>query len=255
MANSELYNKTFQIPNNVLNGIQAALVRFPDGDGIKRAKTLLNNKVITYQNLKRLKNYFDYTNPNDNIQQYQLAGGDLMKSFVDSTLQNNRDAVERGKRITRDIHANPNSELRTVHNQRINESNDNTSKNSTIIIVNKNNKILLLKRADVPEIWMPDKWALVGGGVENRETPLKAVKREVIEETGLDIDNIFKSFTIEKNGVFEYIYVCKYEGEDIDVKLNFEHTKYGWFSINEIEFLDTVPLLAEYLKLTFKSYE
>lgn len=255
MANSELYNKTFQIPNNVLNGIQAALVRYPDGDGIKRAKTLLNNKVITYQNLKRLKNFFDYANPNENIQQYQLAGGDLMKSFVDSTLQNNRDAVERGKRITRDIHANPNSELRTVRNQRINESTNTVTKNSTIIIVNNNNKILLLKRADVPEIWMPDKWALIGGEVENRETPLNAVKREVKEETDLDINNIFKSFTIEKNGVFEYIYVCRYDGEDIDVKLNFEHTKYGWYDVNEIEYLDTVPLLMEYLKLTFKSYE
>ena len=51
-------------------------------------------------------------------------------------------------------------------------------------LVEKNGKILLVKRRFQPH---PGWWALPGGIVEYGETVEEAVKREVKEETGLDI--------------------------------------------------------------------
>jgi hypothetical protein len=60
MANKELYNKTYKIPSDVIKHIQTILVSNSHGEGVKRAKFMLKNGVLTYQSLKRLKNFFDY---------------------------------------------------------------------------------------------------------------------------------------------------------------------------------------------------
>lgn len=261
MANSELYDKTFKIPTDVLKHINATLISNPDGEGVKRAKTLLKNGVITYQNLKRLKNFFDYFNKEtDDATQYALAGGDKMRTFVESTLNSNRDAVKRSKEIKSDIHTNPNSELRAnkpvVGSDKVmNENKGELKKNAIAVIVDSDNKILLLKRGDVKDIWMPNKWSLVGGGVEKGENPEEAVKREIKEETNLDINEFIESFSINRDDTIEYVYVSRYNGEDYEIQLDYENSGYGWFSVAEINYLDTVPHLMEYLTLIFKKYE
>jgi 8-oxo-dGTP diphosphatase len=255
MANSELYDKTYRIPDEIINKINSALVLYPNVEGIKRAKNLVNNKQITYQSLKRLKNFFDYFNKEtDSKEQYILCGGDLMRSFIESTLNSDRSAVERGDEITREIQSNPNSELKPTNLANLNESTD-VAKNVTIIIVNGDNKFLLLKRADVSEIWMPNKWALAGGRIEKGESPEKAIKREVLEETGLEIESIIKAFSIIRDNNIEHLYACRYEGDPTDVKLNKEHVKYGWYGVDEVTYLDTVPHLIEFLTMTFKNYD
>jgi len=50
-----------------------------------------------------------------------------------------------------------------------------------LILNEKRDEVLLIKRRDVPI------WVLPGGGVESWETPEEAVLREVEEETGLQI--------------------------------------------------------------------
>ncbi len=278
MANQELYNKTYKLPLNVLNHIQATLVSNPNCEGVKRAKYMLKNGVVTYQVLKRLKNFFDYFNPeSDDKIQYELAGGELMKQFVNTTLNADRHAVESGKKIKQDMTANPNSELHAYQTPRlnetgiehlvrtidgeiirkiINEEKQELKKNAVAIIVNEDNKVLLLKRADDSKIWMPNKWALVGGGIEKGETPQKAIEREIQEEIGLEIKKFINSFTIQRHkDSIEHVFTCRYNGESTDIKLNDENTNYGWYDINEMKFLDTVPHLMEYIKLTFKSYD
>jgi mutator protein MutT len=259
MANSQLYGNTYKIPSEVLKTIQATLVSKPSGEGVRRAKFMLKNGVISYQAMKRLKNYFDYYNPQtDDKIQYALAGGDLMKSFIDRTLNANRDAVQRSKDVRRDMTTNPNSELKPYQTPRLNENEKKKKpkENAIAVIVDNDNKILLLKRADEPGTWMPNKYAFVGGGIEKGETPEEACKREIQEETKLDIDKFIKSFSIQKHeSSIEYVFVCRYTGEPTDVELNDENTNYGWFSISEIEYLDIVPHLMEYLTIIFKEYE
>ena len=120
--NSELYNKKYKIPEKILNHIKKVLILNPNGIGIKRAKFLLNNKEITYQTLKRLKNFFDYfvSNGKNDIQ-YELAGGVLMKNFVESTLNSDRNAVKMSKNIKQDVMTKPNSELKPYKTPRLNE--------------------------------------------------------------------------------------------------------------------------------------
>lgn len=260
MANSELLDTSYKLPSDVLKAIQTTLVSNPTGEGVKRAKFMLKNGQVTYQVLKRLKNYFDHFDGKD-VVQYALAGGDLMRSFVERTLNANRDAVKRTTTTKREIIGNPNSELKPYQTPRITEAEKKEKKkivkNAVAIIADRDNKFLLLKRADSEDIWMPNKWALVGGGIEKGETPQQAVQREIEEETTLKITKFIKSFSIQRNSnnSMEYMFACRYNGDPTDVNLNQENVKYGWFSVGEMEYLDTVPHLMEYITLAFKSYE
>lgn len=55
-------------------------------------------------------------------------------------------------------------------------------------LVLKGNQILLVKRD--PGLLEGGKWGLVGGYVERDETTIEAAKREVLEETGWEVDHI-----------------------------------------------------------------
>jgi 8-oxo-dGTP pyrophosphatase MutT (NUDIX family) len=255
--NSQLYDKQYQLPSDVIKFIQATLVSNPSGEGVKRAKFMLKNGSVTYQVLKRLKNFFDYFNPQtDSKIQYALAGGDLMRNFIETTLNTDRNAVKVNKNVTRDMTVNTNSDVNAYNANAINESTNDLIKNAVAVIVNNDNKILLLKRANIKEMWMPGKWGLVGGGIEKGETPEKACKREISEETGLDVSKFIKSFSIQrKSDSIEHVFACRYKGEPTDVVLNEENTNYGWYDTSEMKYLDTVPNLMEYITLVFKKYE
>lgn len=255
--NSKLYDKQYQLPLDILNFIRATLINNPQGEGVKRAKFMLKNGNVTYQVLKRLKNFFDYFNPQtDNKIQYALAGGDLMRNFIENTLNTDRNAVKVNKKVTSDMTVNQNSDLYAYNANPINESSKDLIKNAVAVIVNSDNKILLLKRANIKDSWMPGKWGLVGGGIEKGETPEKACKREITEETGLEINKFIKSFSIQrKTDSIEHVFVCRYKGETTDVVLNDENTNYGWYDTSEMQYLDIVPNLMEYISFVFKKYE
>ena len=255
--NQELYNKQYRIPPDILKGIEIAKASSSDGEGIKRANYLLKNGAITYQAMKRLKNFFDYFNSQTGDKmQYALAGGNPMRQFIEATLASDRAGVEMSKNVKQDMATNPNSELKPYQTPRLNEEKKELKKNAVAVIVDGDNKILLLKRSSDPKIWQPSKWALVGGGIEKDETPEQAVKREIKEETGLDISKFIKSFSIQKNpDSIEHIFACRYDGEPTDIKLNEENTNYGWYDVEEMKFLDIVPHLIEYITMAFKKDE
>lgn len=411
MANSKLYNKTYRVPSNVLKRINSVLVSNPHGDGVKRAKNILKSGSITYQGMKRLKNFFDYNDQKKDKAQYELSGGDLMKSFIERTLNADRDGVKRSDDIKKDLNVDVNLGTHATQSPRLNEdvineigetlvdpyqyrenyfdlgvyyyfetedgdkyvvrffdlgavqqnkSSQNTytlefatngeqghvnivnkgrsykvistiihivkefmdrknpkrisfspvsnfpnderrknmflnylkkqippthkysisfwdknkinidrrkdnvnesvgdkkiKKNSTAVIVGKDNRFLLVKRSSYADQWMPNKWSLVGGSVEKGENPENAIKREILEECGLEIKDMVDTFTIQRDNVMEYVFACRYDGDPMDVELNEEHDGYGWFSLPEINYLDTVPHLIEYLTLVFKKYE
>lgn len=256
--NSELYDKTFKLPSEVLKHLQAVLTSNPHGEGVKRAKFLLKNGAITYQAMKRIKNFFD-DYKGDNKKQYELAGGDLMKSFIERTLNRERDAVSRGKEIKRDATNDLSRDMKPQKTPQLNENdgeNDGVKKNALAIIVNDNNQFLLLKRNPNVEMWQPGKWALVGGSVEEGETPEEAVKREIKEETGLDINKFEEKFVIQRNpDSVEHIFIGKYDGHPFDVKLNWEHISYDWCFPEELKFLNHVPNLVDYINIAFKNYD
>jgi 8-oxo-dGTP pyrophosphatase MutT (NUDIX family) len=78
------------------------------------------------------------------------------------------------------------------------------------IILYENNHILLTKRAGPP---FKGYWCLPGGKVDSDETPEEAVIREVKEETGVDIEILYKTGEYIERGAregvaYEYYPTC-----------------------------------------------
>ena len=67
---------------------------------------------------------------------------------------------------------------------------------AAIIIENTKGEILLYKRDNKPGIPFPGYWDLIGGHIEEGETPKEALVREIKEELGIEINGItfFKEY-------------------------------------------------------------
>jgi ADP-ribose pyrophosphatase YjhB (NUDIX family) len=97
-----------------------------------------------------------------------------------------------------------------------------TRRASMLLIVTEDGGLLLHHRDDKPEIANPDCWAGFGGAVEDGETVEDAVRREVGEETGLQIeDPIFLTEAVDHEGdgrtVSLFYIVGGVRPEDIDL--------------------------------------
>ena len=118
------------------------------------------------------------------------------------------------------------------------------------IIIIKDNKLLLIKRANNP---FKDMWALPGGFMDMDEELETAAKRELLEETGLNVDLIsqFKTYSsINRDPrhrtistVFYYI-----TNEDLSTKAGDDASDVQWFSINDL------PVLAFDHKLILEEF-
>ena len=105
------------------------------------------------------------------------------------------------------------------------------------LISNQKDKVLLVKS---------DKWrnhyTVPGGHIELGETMEEALRREVKEETGLDIYDI--QFALLQEFIFDEAFhkrrhfifidfVCKTDSDENKVVLNFESQAYLWVSLEE----------------------
>lgn len=98
-----------------------------------------------------------------------------------------------------------------------------------IIIVDENNKYLLLWRSNHPSF--PSDPDLPGGTIEKGERPLPALIREVEEETGIVLDKHRIKKQTESNAYdanfFYYLYAYYIERRPV-VTLSWEHATYEW---------------------------
>ena len=58
---------------------------------------------------------------------------------------------------------------------------------SVTAIIVSDGYVLMNLRDNKPEIWEPDRWSFIGGHVNEQETLLEALCREVQEETGMSL--------------------------------------------------------------------
>lgn len=65
---------------------------------------------------------------------------------------------------------------------------------------------LLLQERDEHAPVDPNKWSLVGGGVEPDEAPAAAARRELVEETGIECDDL--------SALGSYELPCRFHGQD-----------------------------------------
>ena len=257
MANRNVEEKKYPIPPEVIKSIQVAKLSSSDENGLKRANFILNSGgYLNGGALKRIKS--DYDTNKITPSQFALAGGKLMIDWINAELKQARDGEERSKNVRQDIHVDVNLGTKAYQTPTLNEEKkdkEEPQKNAVAVIVNNDNKFLLLKRSKESD-WMPGKWSLVGGMIEKGENPQQAVEREIKEETGLTIEKFIKTFSLQRRpNSTEHIFACRYEGDPTDIVLNEENTNYGWYGISEMKFLDIVPNLIEYITLSFKKYD
>jgi len=257
--NKQLYDKKYPVPEEILKNIEFSLHKYSgNNDGIKRAKFIKNNKSCTYQMLKGLKNFFDHAENIKNKEQYELAGGDLMKQWVDLTLKNERAKTE--KKGYKEITASKDniSSLRPDKintNFSINENEEKLNEYVICLLFNSNNDILMLKRGKTDN-WMPNKWAFLGGTIEKNELPINAAKREIKEEIGVTIKKLIEKFSIKRDNQNEYIYIGLIQQDDEkNIKLDEENQDFKFVSIENLSKLDAVPNVMDYIRIVLGKNE
>jgi 8-oxo-dGTP diphosphatase len=107
-----------------------------------------------------------------------------------------------------------------------------------------NNNLLIIKRSS-NDNFNPNIWEIPGGRINIGENPLLGLKREVKEETGINIEIIkilnTENFTNnKKEKIFMKTYLCKplinNNNKNINnIILSKEHSEYKWISINTLK--------------------
>jgi 8-oxo-dGTP diphosphatase len=102
------------------------------------------------------------------------------------------------------------------------------------IVIDEDNNLLVLKRQD-DNPHMPGVWEPPGGRLELGENPFGGLKREVKEETGLDIEvgdpMAVRHFTRgDGQKIVMISFFCKPLGKD--VKMSKEHQEFKWVSLD-----------------------
>ena len=116
-------------------------------------------------------------------------------------------------------------------------------------IIVKDRKMLMTKRRDLrPEF--NNKWEFPGGGVENGETFMESLKREVGEETGYnisvieqlsDIHTVIVKGAKENYQVHLFMCICKIKSGKFN-PADAETCGHGWFTYKEALKMDMLPL-------------
>jgi hypothetical protein len=138
--NKDLYGNTVQLPEDVVEYLQQCFDSANTDDstieGFKRNQELRDSRETTYQQLKRMKNWFDNFNGLENDLPFILNGGHYVKNWVNDTLGGMRNNVYMGKKVKSEVLPNQFIQTHTKDNlSNMNRSSKNH--NSTVGEINK----------------------------------------------------------------------------------------------------------------------
>jgi 8-oxo-dGTP diphosphatase len=98
------------------------------------------------------------------------------------------------------------------------------------IILDESNRVLLLKHRFRPG----GGWGIPGGFIEAKEQPEEALRRELREEVGLEVEDVrlFSTRTFKRAKQLEILFRGRAKGGALPQSI--EITKAAWFSLDEI---------------------
>lgn len=120
-----------------------------------------------------------------------------------------------------------------------------------ILLENAEGKFLVMQRSKIKYPEVGEQWDIAGGRINAGDTLMGNLKREVMEETGLEISgepNLVAAQDIIKGEkhVVRLTYVGRSNGE---LKLSDEHGDFKWLTMEELETLGGVdPYFKEVLQ-------
>jgi 8-oxo-dGTP pyrophosphatase MutT (NUDIX family) len=118
-----------------------------------------------------------------------------------------------------------------------------------ILLKNKDGKYLVMLRSAIKYPYAGAQWEFSGGRIDPGTMLLDNLKREVKEETGLEITSepkLIAAQDIMRPTKNRHIVRLTYVGEaNGEVILSDEHTEYKWLSLEEIKKLEPID---QYLK-------
>lgn len=104
--NKDLYNKTIELPKEIVEYLETCFDHLPNSDsnteGHNRNQELRNSGYVTYQQLGRIKNWFDNYDGDGTDAPYILNGADYMRDWVNNTLNGMRSIDSNKKQIKKD---------------------------------------------------------------------------------------------------------------------------------------------------------
>jgi hypothetical protein len=131
--NKDLYGNTIQLPEDVVEYLQQCFDSANTDDstieGFKRNQELRDSRETTYQQLKRMKNWFDNFNGLENDLPFILNGGHYVKNWVNDTLGGMRNNVYMGKKVKSEVL--PNQFIQTHTKDNLNTMNRQSKNHSS----------------------------------------------------------------------------------------------------------------------------
>ncbi|MEK7648382.1 MAG: NUDIX domain-containing protein [Patescibacteria group bacterium] len=115
-------------------------------------------------------------------------------------------------------------------------------------------KFLVVKRS-MHEIAYPGKWAFPGGKTERGQTILETLKREVLEEVGLEVEDykkFLKDFTFVRPDNVNVVGLCfEVIAKPGTIALAKDFDEYKWIVPNELKDLDCIEGMEEEVRIGF----
>ena len=107
-------------------------------------------------------------------------------------------------------------------------------KGAGIIFLNSNNEVLLLLRDNTVDIPFPNMWDIPGGKVEDNETPIETIRREMMEEMSIkDLGEIQLFKIITSENITDYIFWKRLDLNTSEIDLK-EGQRVEYFNLERI---------------------
>ena len=129
----------------------------------------------------------------------------------------------------------------------------------SLIFLNNEGRALLYLRDDKPTILAPNHWALLGGSIEQEETPYQAITRELQEEIDCPVYDIkfVEELNIRNHPLYGDENVHLFKGR-VEEKLEniqlFEGQRLGYFTFDEFKVLKFPDFMHQYFITNRKNF-